>query len=83
MNVEIQKKKRNWNLVWVKTWLIAIGTIIGWAPTWISALIYYFIGPSGFWQKLALLGMGLTFVGGIQFVLFIMWAAWTFFVYTD
>jgi len=42
-------------------------------PTWIYLIIYNFVEPIGFWQELALLGLGAYFLFGIQLFLLVGW----------
>lgn len=44
-------------------------------PTWIWLTAWYFSAPDGFWQKMLLVGIGLWFLGGLQFILAIVLAA--------
>lgn len=61
------------------TFVILVLTFI---PTWIFLGVRYFASPEGFWQNLAVAGIGLWFLGGAQMVFLIcglalVLSAWT------
>lgn len=47
------------------------GAAVALLPTWLFLLIRHFMSPVGFWQNLILTGVGLYFLGFIQFCLII------------
>jgi len=60
-----------------------LGIAVAGIPTWIYLGARWAIEPSGFWQNFALVGMGLFFLGGIQFLLAILLAYWLFWVWFE
>ena len=52
-----------------------VSFIIALIPFWFWLAIKHFAQPQGFWQNLALAGLGLFFLGTFQFVFLILWMA--------
>jgi hypothetical protein len=48
-------------------------------PTWIFLVLKYMIGPMGFWQKFAVYGLGIYFLGGLQIVGIILFLVFIFY----
>lgn len=57
----------------------AIGAGIGFIPLWIFLFAKNALNPEGFWEKLAVTGLGIVALGGIQLFLFIVlcWLLYT------
>jgi hypothetical protein len=56
------------------TWLIIIATFLGsLTPLWLFIGAYRILGPSGFWEKVATLGLGVVVGGSIQVGLLVIW----------
>jgi hypothetical protein len=53
-------------------------TILCFIPTELWLLVHYIAGPIGFWQNLVLVGLGLYFLGALQFVGLIFLASMLF-----
>jgi len=53
--------------------IFALITAICGIPTWIFIIAKNMLNPVGFWQNLALYGLGFYFLMGIQVLLFIAW----------
>lgn len=55
-------------------WAIAIFYLcVALIPTGLFFLIKNFTNPDGFWQQIAIYGIGSYFLGGLQIVLLILW----------
>jgi uncharacterized membrane protein len=68
--------------------LIQIGfTIVCFAlagiPTYFFLFIKSILNPEGFWQKFLVYGLGIWFVGGLQFILLIIAIFLVFKLWTD
>jgi hypothetical protein len=50
-----------------------ISLLIAGIPTWLWLGFNHFAQPQGFWQKFALMGAGIWFLGGVQLTLAICW----------
>lgn len=61
--------------------LTIVSLVVALLPFWIFLAVKHFFTPEGFWQNLALAGLGLWIGGGIQilllliflFVLYLIW----------
>lgn len=53
----------------IKIMYSIIITVIGLIPLWIFLLIFFLLEPQGFWQNIITYGVGIYFLGGIQFIL--------------
>ncbi len=62
----------------MKILLILVGGLIALLPTWVYLLIQHIANPQGFWQHLVMVGLGLWVLGGIQFVLLLLWIGGSF-----
>ena len=51
-------------------------------PAELMYVIYHLTNPVGFWQNLALTGLGLFFLGSVQFALAVVWIAMLGKIYT-
>lgn len=45
--------------------------LAGGIPLWIWLGCYYFLSPTGFWEKLVMFGLGAWALGGIQLIFMI------------
>lgn len=52
-------------------------------PTEILILIWWFLKPNTFWQKLALLSLGVVVLGSIQILLLVLWLAFLLDIYKE
>lgn len=50
---------------------ILIG-LLGLMPTWIFILVKTLLSPDGFWQKFAVYGLGVYFLGALQIVFLVL-----------
>jgi len=57
-------------------------TFLMFLPTELMYVIYHLANPVGFWQTLAISGLGLFFLGSFQFVLVIIWITMLGHLYT-
>ena len=65
-------------------WAIAIlSTAIALLPSLIAVGLYAVVGPSNFWQKFALVGIGLYLIGGVQIFLLVGLMVWLFILFDD
>lgn len=61
---------------------VFLGTlIIALSPLWIWLAVYNFLGPTGFWEKFILLGLGVWFGGFIQLMCLVGWIVILFGIY--
>jgi len=42
-------------------------------PLWFWLVIKHMVQPQGFWQNLAIAGLGMFFLGSIQIILLVLW----------
>jgi hypothetical protein len=69
--------------VFVTRWLltVGIGMILG-TPLWIYFWVHHMLNPQGFWQQIALGGIGLLTLGSIQLCLLFVFVVITITVWT-
>ena len=65
-------KTRIGNFLW-GTIIVIVSLAIALIPTWIFFFFKWLLAPHGFWQNFFLMGIGLYFLGSLQFVLAILW----------
>lgn len=54
--------------------LVLVGiTVACFSPTILFILIRYLLSPTGFWQNIAVFGLGVWILGGLQLFGFIGW----------
>ena len=61
----------------------AVAVAIAGIPTWIYLLASSLLSPTGFWQRLVMMGLGLYFLGGVQIILGIILLIVLFKVWID
>lgn len=69
--------------LFVKIFATVLGAVDLFIPTELYFLIRWVAEPEGFWQELALAGVGLFFLGFIQLVLAFAFIYWLFMVWDD
>ena len=52
-------------------------------PLWFWLLCYAVLSPDGFWQKLVVYGVGLYYLGVIQFVLLVIFIVVALYIIVD
>ncbi|HPT26293.1 MAG TPA: hypothetical protein PLZ95_07720 [Bryobacteraceae bacterium] len=67
---------RKWRLTVVA---FAVASI----PTWLWLFIYFTVKPQSFWEKFAVLGVGVVVLGGLQFALALMFVGFMFTVWSE
>lgn len=67
----------------VKISATVLGAVVLFIPTELYFLIRWVSEPEGFWQELALAGVGLFFLGLIQLGLALVFIHWLFIVWDD
>jgi hypothetical protein len=60
-----------------------VGIVIGLIPFWIWLAVYLLSSPHGFWQNIFVFGLGLYFLGGVQFFFLIGLLLFLFVVWKD
>lgn len=53
-----------------------IGTFVALIPTWLYLGARFVFSPNGFFQEVFLFGVGLWFLGGLQFIFLIALVVW-------
>ena len=61
--------------IWARLVCTLLVTILASLPTDFFLLIRHFAEPQGFWQNLVIFGLGFYFLGAIQVMFLIFWAA--------
>jgi len=67
----------------IKTGLTLVTTALAYIPLWIILLAKLVFSPNGFWQKFALYGAGIYFLGSLQVIFFIIWIVILVAIWTD
>lgn len=62
-------------VTFVKFLMSVVGLLIAGLPTWFFLGLRSMAAPEGFWQELVFTGLGLWFLGGLQFVFFVIYIA--------
>ncbi len=66
-----------------KLFLQIVSTVVAFLPTIIFFIVKAVVAPNGFWQSIVVYGLGFYVLGGIQFVLFIVWVGVSLTIWTD
>jgi len=67
----------------VKSIASAIVTLLCFIPLEILIGLYVLVGPSGFWERFAIIGAGLILGGAVQFTFAIVWGVALFYIWTE
>ena len=65
----------------IKLGISSLATLVALIPFWIFLGIKAVASPEGFWQNTVLLGIGVYFLGGIQFFLLALLAIYLSFLW--
>jgi hypothetical protein len=76
------KNTSRWSAFW-KTLAILVCGAVALIPFWFWLLCYAVLSPDGFWQKLVVYGVGLYFLGVIQFVLLVIFIVVALYIIVD
>lgn len=73
--MEIKEKIRVWLNKFINAYpvIAIIISILSLIPLWIFIALWWLLGPITFWQKITMIFVGGTFLGGIQ-IFFILFA---------
>lgn len=69
--------------MFLKIGLTLVGAVVSLTPIWIFIGAWYLLAPAIFWEKLAIIGIGVILGGSVQIWLLILLVPWLFAVWDD
>ena len=78
-----RKPRRSLGTLAIGWGLTLLATIICFIPAEILGLIYFLSNPANFWEKFAVLGVGLFLGGGFQIFLLVCWIIALNYIWTE